>query len=155
MAQGGDAEVKAAWVRRVLGIDVAGAPTAARADPSRGLAAAVTQWRDAIAVVDGQIEALQAKLRGYKHPDLDDIAEFGLNALTAGHKVKVLAGLAGARSGAEPDRKKLGATLDSFIDHLQSDPRVSAADANPFKVPMSIRATLVPALRDMKQSLAL
>ena len=84
---------------------------------------------------------------------LGPIADFGLNAVTGGFKVPLMAALAGAERGAAADIAKLAELIPRFRAHLESDERVEVCDDNPFGVAMSIRATLVPALDKLASGL--
>ena len=110
------------------------------------LPTALADWMTASETVDGQISTLQNVLKQSDDEDLHEIAEYGLNALTADHKVKLMAAMQDARGGAANALDNLRQTAASFRSHLESSGSVSACDSNPFGVSMSIRATLVPAL---------
>ena len=145
-----DADIKRAWVKRVLGVEI-GAPSGGRVDLSK----AVAGWRDALDRLNGQIAALQSVLRGSPDEDLHEIAEFGLNAMTANHRVKIQAALMDLQSGAA-NPSKIAATaklVAAFAAHVASDKRIAACDANPFGVALSIRNTLMPALDGLTSAL--
>jgi len=143
-------EAQRTWVKRVLGVE--------RAPPVTGkpdLSAALAGWRQALDALDGQISALQAVLRGAPDEDLHEVAEFGLNAMTGSHKVKIQAALMELQSG-DANPRKIGAAaalVESFMAHIASDKRIAACDANPFGVALSIRRTLTPALEGLKAAL--
>ena len=157
----GQEDAKLAWVARVLGI--------ASGDGVQPAAPAQMQfaqrwrpvreaWTDASYVADQQITALQGVLRKSGDEALVDIAEFGLNAVTGGHKVKLTAALreldggdAGAVATAAP---KTLALVRAFRGHLTSDAHVRACDGNPFGIKMTLQATLDAALVDMEKVLA-
>lgn len=143
-------EKKNAWVTRVLG--VAFTDGGGSAAPS-SIAEAAAAWRAAVEAVDAQITALQSALRGTDDEELHEIAEFGLNAVTGNHKVRLMAALMGAERGGERDRAKLAGLIAPFRTHLENDERVDACDENPFGVPMSVRATLIPALDGLARSI--
>ena len=50
-------------------------------------------WRDAKANVDTGIDQLQKSLKGIDHPDLNRIAEMGLNGITDGNQVALMKAL--------------------------------------------------------------
>ena len=127
------------WVARVLGVQCA-------ASGADDLGTAAAAWRAASETVDGQIAALQKALLATDDEDLHEIGRYGVNAVTSGHKVKLMAALRGAEAGQEADRKKLVALAAQFRAHLDGDARVKACDENPFGVAVSIRATLGPPL---------
>jgi hypothetical protein len=139
-----------AWVTRVLGFQ--GTP---EATTGPDLPKALAGWQAALERLDHQIAALQSVLRDAPDDDLQRIAEFGLNAMTMNHKVRLQAAL--IDGGAAPDQRiaKLALTAtDAFAAHLRDDPRIAACDSNPFGVAMSIQATLLPALGTLHTALA-
>jgi hypothetical protein len=144
--------VRSAWVLRVLGVSVpSGTGTAAG-----NLAPAIAGWKQALATVDAQIAGLQALLRQAPDPELNDIAEFGLNAMTGNHKIKILAELMDIEAGRDTPqiRQRVSNLAGAFLNHIGGDPRIAACDANPFGVRVSLRATLTPALRNLMAALA-
>jgi len=136
--------VKNGWVVRVLGV--------ALAEGGVDLKQAAEAWRAASEAVDGQIAALQAALRQDGDEDLAEIAEFGLNAITGGYKVRFMAALMEAEGGSPKARATLAEIIPGFRQHLDSDERVEACDENPFGVAMSVRATLIRALDRLAQA---
>jgi hypothetical protein len=118
--------------------------------------AAVKRWQDASEAVDAQVSQLQAHLRNEEDPELQRIAELGLNALTAGHKVALMVAIRELAGGASAEAiAEAKVAVDDFLDHLQSEPRIAACDENPFNVSVSIRGTLGPALEEMAATLTL
>ncbi len=136
-------EVRDAWVARVLGIAM---PRATGGQDRPDLRGAANRWRDASETVDAQIEQLARTLRGSDDEDLRDIGEYGINAVTGNFRVKLMAALIGAEAGNANDMPKLRAAAANFRAHLQTDERIEACDENPFNIPVTIRATLLPAL---------
>ena len=143
-------------------IDAASPPAGAQApavDPAKvdRWKAARAAWETAMETVDGQIAALQQMLRGSGDEELEEIAEFGLNAVTAGHKVPLMAAMMEIGAGSAETLAKSGpkalAMVQAFRGHIESDERVAACDENP-GVPVSIRATLGPALAGLEAALA-
>jgi hypothetical protein len=134
------------------------AAAGAKTDDRSKWNAARDTWRSASDEVDAQIAALQTALRRESDEELESIAEYGLNAVTAGFKVPLMASIRDldASSGDAFDKaaKKALGVIDGFRKHLDSDERVAACDDNPFGVPVSIRATLTPALDVLKSALA-
>ncbi|HEX5325448.1 MAG TPA: hypothetical protein VFW75_02150 [Acetobacteraceae bacterium] len=143
-----DEGAKAAWVKRVLGVE----PGSGGGATARAFNTALAGWQAALATVDGQIETLQAILRGSPDSELHDIAEFGLNAMTGDHKVKIETALIEMRGGTITPRAAGTAVslIGSFQAHLAGDERIAACDANPFGVKLSLRETLTPALQGLK-----
>jgi hypothetical protein len=146
-------DAQAEWVSRVLGVarpgGGSGTSFATRWPRARNA------WQDASDTIDGQIAKLQQALRNSPDEDLQAIAEFGLNALTGNHKVRIMAGIrdVDGSGGAPAARDKLAALVEAFSRHIASDERVMACDENPLGVPMSIRATLGGALAEMQSVL--
>ena len=154
-------EAQHEWVARVLGVGPAGpsvTPAASRgADFPAAWRKAVAQYRDASDSVDGQIGRLQSVLRSSGDGELADIAEFGLNAVTGGFKVPLMALLHELDSAApKPQLVTRARTVVSrFRGHLGQDERVLACDENPFGVAMTLRATLGGALAELDAALEL
>jgi hypothetical protein len=120
--------------------------------------AARLAWQTASDGVDAQIASLQSALKTTDDPDLQDIAEFGLNAMTAGCKMPLLAALAQIGDGSNPlallkGRGKLLAAVDAFRSQIGTDRRIAACDNNPFGVDVAIRATLGPALEGLEAAI--
>jgi hypothetical protein len=129
----------------------ASAPTAEAA--RKDLIAALQAWQAASASVDGQITQLQAALKKTGKTDLVEIANFGLNGVTGNHKVKLMAVLrdvGGNKGDAQKQAVLKGLPiLAGFQNHLASDNKVAACDANPFGVTVTIRSTLGSALTQL------
>jgi hypothetical protein len=116
--------------------------------PSRWKAAREA-WQGASDLVDNQLGKLQAKLREETDAELKQIAEFGINAVTGGHKVPLMAAMRDIGSGESADPTVLAEAkqaADDFLAHLKSDARVAACDENPFGVSVTLRSTLGGAL---------
>ena len=132
--------------------------TAESTDFPRHWAAAVERWRAASDSVDGQVSKLQAALKQSDDDELHDIAETGLNGITAGAKVGLLAAI--RELGAATDVVSAGRigkarkAVAQFRAQIERDPRVGACDDNPFGVQVSLRATLLPALDGLEDALA-
>ena len=141
------------WVSRVLGVTV---PTGGGTSGPVDLSKAIGAWRDALDEVDSQISGLQKALKASDDDELHEIAEFGLNALTGNHKVRIQAALMEIGSKQDDPKAKSALTglIDSFTSHIESDERIAVCDSNPFGVAMSIRNTLTPPLQQLKQALA-
>jgi hypothetical protein len=159
---------KAEWIQRVLGITLP-----AQSGPGGGNGALPTwqaacgAWRDANDAVNVQIKALRTGLlAAAKSGDgdaeeyakaLTDIAEKGLNAITEDHRVKLQAAVVEIGAGNTEAMKKSGAktlaSIQTFQAFLDGSEKIAACDANPFGVPVAIRATLGPALRQLAATL--
>jgi len=118
------------------------------------LVAARDALDDAFATADAQVRRLQAFLAVHPDQELRAIAgssEFGINALTAGYRVK-LTGAVRVLVGASPSDLPRALTrarqlVAEFRFHVQSSDRIEACDENPVGVPVGIRGSLGPALR--------
>ncbi len=144
-----------AWIARVLGVQFPAVVSADGQDSDQRWQMACQAWRAASEAIDGQMGALQKALRASGDPELIDIAEFGLNAVTGDHKVRLTALLSelGSPAAAQKSGAKTLALLSDFKTHIETDPRVAACDANPIAVPVSIRATIAPALAGLQAAL--
>ena len=173
MANGGKASPPkgaSAWVDRVfneLGLtraaDAAASETGnARDGAAAGFASdwalALDRWRDANDIVDRQISELQGRLRSSGDPDLERIAELGLNAIAGNTRVRLMAAILDVSRGGDrpaPRLVKSAAQAASALEaHLASDPRVAACDQNPFGARVTIGATLGAALAELRRALA-
>jgi hypothetical protein len=115
-------------------------------------------WTQASESVDVQIAKLQKALKQTGDPELQQIAEFGLNGVTGNFKVPLMAALTEVDNArdevvATPARRAAGIAA-AFLKHIESAPTVAVCDSNPL-TPVSIRATLSPALRALAQAAAL
>ena len=154
-------DAKADWIERVLGITVRIAGGAAAASPASAPPSwhdARANWQAANATVDTQIAALQAVLRRSEDEVLEEIAEFGLNAVTGNHRVRLAAALmevgAGDPATLRKSAPKVLQLVEEFRRYLASSEAVEVCDANPFGTPVAIRSTLGPALAQMAAALA-
>lgn len=158
----GSLEAAAATIEKLRGV-VQGSPPqgqgrqAQSGGPSAAWQAARSAWQDASEAVDGQMAALAKALRDTGDEELQEIAEFGLNAVTANHKTPVMAALMDIGSGA-PDAIAKGGpkalkAVQAFRQHIDTDERVAACDENPTGVPVSIKATFGPALAQLEAAL--
>lgn len=113
-------------------------------------------WTRASDTVDAQIVKLQAALKKSDDEELVEIAEFGLNAVTGGFKVPLMAVIRDLDSAGAPKPETIAKARNIVADfhaHINSDERVAVCDDNPFGVAMSIRATLGEALAQMAKAL--
>ena len=152
-------EAQHEWVARVLGV----APSGSSGEPALPQGAdfpvawrkAVAQYRDASDSVDDQIGKLQTVLKGSGDGELAEIAEFGLNAVTGGFKVPLMALLHELDAAAPKPQlvKRARSVVSRFRGHLGQDERVLACDENPFGVSMTVRRTLGGALEGLDAAL--
>jgi hypothetical protein len=121
-------------------------------------AAAKIAWQAASDVVNGQITRLQRALRKSDDDELQQIGEFGLNAVTGNFKVPLMAAIRDVDGADGPALKaaagKLLKIIDGFQRHIDSDEGIAACDDNPFGVSVTIKSTLGEAFHEMKQALA-
>jgi len=119
--------------------------------------AARSGWQEAMETVDSQISALQQEMRQSGDETLEEIAEFGLNAMTEGHKTALTAAMleigAGSADGFASSGQKALAAVQAFQRLIESDERIAACDDNG-GIPVSIRDTLSPALAELAAVLA-
>ena len=141
-----------AWIERVLGVRV-GFAGSDGAKPR--LQRAIAAYSAASEQVDQQIGRLQAVLRQAPDEELNDIAEYGLNGLTANHRVRLQAALVGIAAGTftQQQAQATANLVQSYADHVGSDERFAACDRNPFGVAMTLRDTLGSGLRALQDAL--
>jgi hypothetical protein len=156
------------WVARVLGFAIprgTGAPAeivvrpgAARAPPPIAYVSVQGRalWQDARDVVNDQVSALQGYLRTLDDPDLRQIADHGLGALTKRLGTELVVALieVDAAPGAAPARERAVSAVTGYRQFLQQDPLVRLLEENPFGVPVTIRATLGRALDQIERALS-
>jgi hypothetical protein len=111
-------------------------------------------WTEAIFTAEQQLAALGKLLRASTDPRLQQIAEFGLGAITAGHKVAVMAAVREVAADPVKALPKALQAVGKFRAHIEGDDRVAACDQNPFGAPVTLRATLGEALARMEAVLA-
>jgi hypothetical protein len=120
-------------------------------------AEAKTTWQNAIDSVSNQMMVLQRSLRGSGDEELEEIAEFGLSAVTNGHKVPLQAAIMEIGVGTPETFGKIGPkalqVVQSFQKYIETDERVAAIDENPDGIPVNIRAELLPALAALEAAL--
>lgn len=112
-------------------------------------------WRDAKESCDIGIGALQTALREFEHPDLERIAELGLNGLTNGLQTQLMIAILNLQQAAGEDRAKAAETLAvraaDLRKTLQSDPIVALCEDNPFGITVAIREPLGAALTELER----
>ncbi len=129
-------EVRDQWILEVLGFDVEEA-----ADWGGKL---TPIWTGAKARVDQGFAALQRELKAVDDPDVQQLADFGLNGVTDRDSVRLMAALMDADNGRGTD--KLVAAIDRFRSFLDGSPIVDLIEDNPFGVTIPLRAQLGSAL---------
>lgn len=107
---------------------------------------AKSAWQTAVDNVNKQLEKLRGSLAQAGDSDLKAIGEFGLNAITANHKVPLQRAIVDVDSTAGPAKiKAIDKAQDAVIafrEHIDRDERVEACDNNPFGVQVTLRSEL-------------
>jgi hypothetical protein len=130
---------KAQWVRRALGVTIAGVA------PPTGPVLPI--WAEAKDAVDAGLDKLQAALHETGDPDLVQIAEFGLNGATDRQSVRLMAALRDMDAASTPQaREKLAAAVEAFQTFLDGDRVVALIEDNPFGIAVPLRSRLSAAL---------
>ena len=144
-------EPQAAWVHRVLGVN-----TSAGVQDGDASSPMLPIWLDAKDEADKQIGALQQALRGFDDPDLQRIAEFGLNGVTGKSSVGLMVALreADQPGGGGEARVKLGEAIEGYRRFLSDDKIVDMLEENPFGVTVTLRKTLGGALDTLVNRIA-
>ena len=126
-------------------------------EPAIDWAQAKTIWQDASDLVDSQITKLQSVLRSSDDSELKEIAEFGLNAVTGNHKVRLMAAIQDIERSAGDARSKAAqkalGIVKQFRSHLYSNV-VEAVDSNPFGVVVTVESTFSDAFDSMEKALS-
>lgn len=153
----GDAEATHRTIEALrTGLDAEPGPNPGAAFPKLWNGA-VKRWQDASDTVGEQIGKLQGALKATGDDELHDIAEFGLNGITGGTRVKLMAAIHDIGSPAGPvPAGKIGAAakaVAAFRQQIAGDSRVEACDGNPFGVEVAIRGTFLPALAGLENAL--
>jgi hypothetical protein len=138
------------WLNRVLGIQLGGS------DGGKSIGPLMPVWLDAKEEVDARLGKLQSSLRGYDNPDLNRIAEFGLNGVTGTRSVGLMTALreADAAGADAKTRKKLADAVSAYRGFLDTSDVVDLIDDNPFDVAIGLKATLGRALDAIARQIA-
>jgi hypothetical protein len=113
-------------------------------------------WQDAKELADVSITALQKALKGFDDPDLQRIAEMGLNGVTDGFQTALMKALFEYKQSAAGEaRAKAAANIAAKARELrglvESDQIIALCENNPFNVAVSIRAPLSQALTELEK----
>lgn len=147
---------KTEWVKRVLGLDLAGPGTTApqeRVDLN-------AIWRDAKEATDQQLNVLAGKLRATGDPDLIRIADLGLFALGGGRGINVaLRKALFEYQAASTERREAAArgvrkAVADYRAAIAGNEGVRLIDRNPFGVAVELGSRLGSALDRIERSLA-
>lgn len=111
-------------------------------------------WLLGRTAADSAISALQAELEKDDDPNLQRIAQFGMQDLTDGHQVKVTKAMLGYNSAAPGDRPgqiaPLLAALADLETHLEKSELVTLLEDNAWDIPVAIRTPLNRAIAQMR-----
>jgi hypothetical protein len=114
-------------------------------------------WRDARDETGAQFGQLQDAMKNSGLPLLERIADRGLNSITETRLVALQAGLmeVDAAQGEARDKavRKAAAAVSEMRDFLNTNPVLPLLEANPLKIPLTLRATLGKALDDIDRAL--
>lgn len=115
----------------------------------RRWADARASWREAVEAVDARIAKVRAKMLSSGNPDLLDIADRGLPALTDNHKTPVSVAVleVADSSGEKRERSARQAmqAIQAFRAHIDTDPMIKVLDEQSsaaFGVSLAIRADI-------------
>ncbi len=76
-------------------------------------------WQSASDAIDNQITKLQSNLKKSGDPELEDIAEYGLNAVTGNFKVPLMAAIRAVDTSAPANLKKNATTVLTVVKGFQ------------------------------------
>lgn len=129
-------------------------------DFDRRWAEARASWREAVEAVDARIAKVRSKMLSSGNPDLLDIADRGLPALTGNHKTPVsVAVIEVADSGGEQrerSARQVMAAVQAFRSHIDNDPMIKVLDEQSsaaFGVSLAIRADIGRGLGALESAL--
>lgn len=115
-------------------------------------------WRTAKESTDAGISALQAALKSVGHPELDGIADAGLNGIADGNQTAMIRAImdynAASIEKKDAAAGKLLAAIDSYRGFLESSKLIPLAENNPFGIKVSIRKPLSAALTKIAKAAA-
>lgn len=113
----------------------------------------LTIWNTAKEATDGAISALQSKIRQIPDPDLERIAEMGLNGITQGNQTALMKHLMEFRQVDATARPKAAAALQAqckeYRAFLADSELVTLCEQNPFGVAVDLRKHLGKALDEI------
>jgi hypothetical protein len=146
-------DVKAEWITRHLGIDLAHLLTEVADEPAEPTESVMRVWRDAKDTVDAQLAKLQTALRLKGTSLAQTVAGAGLAPFTRGLQVKLVVALMQYEGSASDNRAKavaaVRAATAALRDRLRTERVFRLLDNNAFGVPVSVRDTLTEALDDI------
>lgn len=151
-----------ATVSAIRALQAALAQAAAQAAPGRAQTVdperLLTLWQGAREIADRGVVALQGALRGLGVPELDRIADAGLNGVTEGNQTALMAAMVDLARATPETRtaaaKRVGQASAAFRQFLAADPVIELCEGNPFGVKVAVRATLTRALDAIDKAIA-
>lgn len=115
-------------------------------------------WRDAKEKVDVSFAPLRNTMKGLGHPDLDRIAEFGLNGVTDGNQTALNRALFEYNGADGSARRKAASRLSDQVKEyrkfIDSNAIIELCEDNPFGVNLDIRGPLRDALDKIERAIA-
>lgn len=115
-------------------------------------------WNAAKEATDGAISALQNKIRQFPDPDLERIAEMGLNGITQGNQTALMKHLMEFQNVDADARPKAAAALQAqcaqYRAFLADSTLITLCEQNPFGVTVDLRNHLGKALDQIDQAAA-
>jgi hypothetical protein len=137
------------FLNRFLGTDVGTASDDNTSDEAADVDV-MAIWRKAKESTDQSIANLQKALKSYSHPDLDRIADAGLNGITDTNQTGIMRALieysAAPAHKKESASAKLVAQTDAYASFLENSALINLAEQNPFGVRVEIRRPLLATL---------
>jgi len=146
-----DADASAAWVARVLGVDVGHAAVTGANGAALGI------WQQAKDNTDHQLAKLYGTLKETGVPALNEVAD-EIETVLGNFRVGLVGALIDYDRATGPAREKARAAalkvVGDYQTEIPNDPHVIAADTNPFGVTVTIRETLGGALATLQRQLS-
>ncbi len=144
-----------AFIRAYLGTKL---PQYGDAHPVADVQLPLKHWQTGKEIADKAISLLQKELKSFEHPDLNQIAEYGLHGFGGQHQTKLMAALTDyARSnedGRETAANAVSKHVAEYRGFLSSNPVLTLCEANPFGIKVDIRGPLGAALDEIEKNLA-
>jgi hypothetical protein len=129
--------------------------TTAQSESAEADADPLTIWNAAKEATDGAISALQSKIRQFPDPDLERIAEMGLNGITQGNQTAMMKQLFEFRQVDATARPKAAAALQAqcneYRTFLADSALITLCEQNPFGVTVDLRKPLGKALDQIER----
>jgi len=148
---------KVEWINRVLGVQLRRQTLAGGADITAAFQAAVAEWAAALGAADRQMGVLKTALLASGDPEYEDIADQELDGVIGEGPRKlgaVLAQLGRSDAAAlKATAAKVLPTLATLHKQIEGNKALAVCEANPLRVPLSIRALLGDAIERLQSVL--